>query len=162
MTEKSEFAQRLRSAMLAAGYPDRPAVLEREFNSRYWGRSVTFQAVSRWLRGESIPSQDKLQVLAEWLPVEPEVLRFGERVRQAVRDHRQRWDDAVGYAERETFDAFLRLPAPQRKLIREVIFAFAEVYAPGGAQPTAGAPSGTAGALPDLPLVPGRAGGRKR
>ncbi|MEO4048465.1 hypothetical protein AAFN46_15425 [Pseudomonas sp. CAU 1711] len=43
---------------LQAGYPDRPAVLERVFNSRYWGRSVAFQAVSRWLRGQSIPSQE--------------------------------------------------------------------------------------------------------
>ena len=85
MTEKTEFAQRLRDAMLAAGYPDRPAVLEREFNSRYWGRSVTFQAVSRWLRGEAIPSQDKLQVLADWLRVEPQALRFGERAAMAVR-----------------------------------------------------------------------------
>ena len=62
--------------MIAAGYPDLPAVLEREFNSRYWGRSVTFHAVSRWLRGEAIPSQDKLQVLAEWLRIEPQVLRL--------------------------------------------------------------------------------------
>jgi hypothetical protein len=45
---------------------------------------VTFQAVSRWLRGE---------------------------------------------------DAFLQLPAPQRKLIREVILTFAKVH--GGAAPTA-------------------------
>ena len=79
MNEKMEFAERLRTAMLAAGYPDRPAVLEREFNSRYWGRSVTFQAVSRWLGGKSIPSQDKLQVIAQWLKVEPQALRFGER-----------------------------------------------------------------------------------
>lgn len=164
MTEKSEFSERLRAALKAAGLPVRPSLLEREFNARWPGAPISTQAAWSWLNARAIPSQDKLQVLAEWLHVEPEVLRFGERVRQAVRDHRQRWDDAVGYAERETFDAFLRLPAPQRKLIREVIFAFAEVYAPGGAQPAAGAPSGTAGALPDLPLplVPGRAGGRKR
>lgn len=125
MTEKAEFAQRLRDAMLAAGYPDRPAVLEREFNSRYWGRSVTFQAVSRWLRGESIPAQDKLQVLAEWLQVEPQALRFGERAALAVREQRGRWEDPKFYQDRETIEAFLALPAPQRKLVHEVIMAFA-------------------------------------
>ncbi|OIP18374.1 MAG: transcriptional regulator [Comamonadaceae bacterium CG2_30_59_20] len=128
MNEKAEFAQRLTEAMTRAGYALRPVVLEREFNTRYWGRSVTLQAVRRWLRGEAIPSQDKLQVLADWLKVEPEVLRFGEAVRNSVRQHRQRWDEGVGYLERETLDAFLKLPAPQRKLVREVILTFAKVH----------------------------------
>jgi len=128
MNEKAEFAQRLTDAMTRAGYALRPVVLEREFNTRYWGRSVTLQAVRRWLRGEAIPSQDKLQVLADWLKIEPEVLRFGEAVRNSVQQHRQRWDEGVGYLERETFDAFLKLPAPQRKLIREVILTFAKVH----------------------------------
>ena len=128
MDEKAEFAQRLRTAMTQAGYAVRPVVLEREFNTRYWGRSVTLQAVRRWLRGEAIPSQDKVQVLAEWLNIEPEVLRFGEAVRKSVLARRQRWDEGVGHLERETFDAFLQLPAPQRKLIREVILTFAKVH----------------------------------
>lgn len=72
-------------------------------------------------------------MLAEWLKIEPEVLRFGEAVRQSVQQHRKRWDDGVGFLERETFDAFLRLPAPQRKIIREVILAFAKVHADAGA-----------------------------
>ena len=67
-------------------------------------------------------------MLAEWLKVAPEVLRFGDAVRKSVQKHRERWDEGVGYLERETFDAFLQLPAPQRKLIREVILTFAKVH----------------------------------
>ena len=134
MDQKLEFAERLRAAMLAAGLEARPGVLLNLFNTHYWGRSVTFQAVSRWLRGEAIPAQDKLITLAELLKIEPEVLRFGEVVRKSVRVRRQRWDEGVGYLERETFDAFLQLPAPQRKLIREVILTFAKVHQ-GGAEP---------------------------
>jgi hypothetical protein len=52
MDEKPEFAERLKAAMAAAGHEPRPAVLEKQFNSRYPGRSVTFQAV----RGCLIPS----------------------------------------------------------------------------------------------------------
>lgn len=126
MNEKIEFAERLRQAMLAAGYPDRPAVLEREFNSRYWGRSVTFQAVSRWLRGQSIPSQEKLQVLAEWLEVEPQALRYGDKAVSRIRANRALWEDAKHFQERATFEAFLSLPLPQRKIVREVILAFAK------------------------------------
>lgn len=128
MDNKLEFAQRLRQAMVAAGLDPRPGVLLNLFNTHYWGRSVTFQAVSRWLRGEAIPAQDKLVVLANVLKIEPEVLRYGEAVRQSVQQHRQRWEQDIGYLERETFDAFLQLPPPQRKLIREVILTFARVH----------------------------------
>jgi len=128
MDEKTEFSQRLRNAMLAAGYEARPGVLEKGFNSRYWGRSVTFQAVSRWLRGEAIPSQDKLQVLAEWLSVEPHALRFGEQAAESIRSKRQQWDEALDYQERETIERYLSLPVPQRKVIREVIDAFATAF----------------------------------
>ena len=85
-------------------------------------------------RFKAIPTQDKIQVLAEWLKVEPEVLRFGSAVRKSAQTHRQRWDEGVGHLERETSDAFLQLPAPQRKLIREVILTFAKVHQ-GGAAP---------------------------
>jgi hypothetical protein len=67
-----------------------------------------------------------LQVLAEWLKVEPDVLRFGNAVRLSVRQHQKRWEEGVSHVERETFDAFLQLSAPQRKIIRDVIFTFAK------------------------------------
>ena len=129
MNEKLEFAERLRKAMLDAGYEARPAVLEKGFNSRYWGRSVSFQAVSRWLRGEAIPSQDKLQVLAEWLKIEPHALRFGEQAAESIRTKRKQWDEALDYRERETIEAYLSLPLPQRKIVREIIQAFTKVFA---------------------------------
>lgn len=129
MDQKLEFAERLQRAMVAAGLEPRPGVLLSLFNAHYWGRSVTFQAVSRWMRGQSIPGQDKLLVLAEVLKVEPEVLRFGEGIRKSLQERKQRWDEGIGYQERETFDAFLKLPAAQRKVVREVILTFAKVYA---------------------------------
>lgn len=128
MDEKAEFSQRLRKAIENAGYTVRPIVLEREFNTRYWGRSVTVQAVRRWLRGEAIPSQEKLQVLSDWLKIEPHVLRYGEQAVQPVREIQKKWDDGIGYQEREVFEAFLALPAPQRKVVREVIQAFTKAF----------------------------------
>ncbi|WP_145008833.1 transcriptional regulator [Pseudomonas oryzihabitans] len=126
MNDKSDFAQRLRAALLAAGYPDRPAVLEREFNSRYWGRSVTFQAVSRWLGGKSIPTQDKLQTIAQWLQIDPQVLRYGEQALATIREPRGNWEAPEHYPEREAIEAFLKLPDEQRKVVRDVIQAFAK------------------------------------
>jgi transcriptional regulator with XRE-family HTH domain len=135
MDNKLEFAKRLRDAMTNAGLEARPGVLLVLFNTNYWGRSVSFQAVSRWLRGEAIPEQDKLLVLAGVLNVEPEVLRFGDAVRQSIKQREKRWTEGVSYLERETFDAFLKLPPAQRKLIREVILTFAKAHASAESPP---------------------------
>ena len=128
MNEKIEFSNRLRAAMTTAGYAASPSVLEHEFNLRWHGRSISNQAAWGWINNRAIPTQDKVQVLAEWLKVEPQVLRFGEAVRLSVQKHKQRWEEGVGYLERETFEAFLKLPVPQRKLIREIILTFAKVH----------------------------------
>ena len=126
MNEKIEFTKRLRAAMTHAGYVASPSVLEHEFNLRWPGKSISNQAAWGWLNNRSIPTQDKMKVLAEWLKVEPDVLRFGDAVRLSVQQHKKRWDEGVGHVERETFDAFLQLPAAQRKIIREVILTFAK------------------------------------
>lgn len=129
---KVQFADRLREAMKAAGYEPKPAVLEREFNTRFWGKPMTLHGVRRWLRGETLPSQEKLLVLAEWLAVPPQQLRYGVDVTRRVQQRRARWDSGIGYEDRDIFEAFLKLPVPQRKLLREVILTFARVH---GASP---------------------------
>ena len=128
MDEKREFSERLRAAMKARKLEVSGPVLEREFNLRWSGNPVRRQTVWKWLNGEAIPTQDKLQELAKWLKLDPQRLRFGDHVQAHLRAEQKRWDDGVGYLERETFDAFLKLPAPQRKIIREVILTFARVH----------------------------------
>lgn len=122
------FADRLRTAMEKAGYEAKPAVLEREFNLHYWGKPMTLHGVRRWLLGETMPKQDKLESLAEWLRIEPHYLRFGEEIVKRIERRQSDWQAAVGHQERETFEAFINLPAPQRKVVREVILAFAKAY----------------------------------
>jgi transcriptional regulator with XRE-family HTH domain len=121
--EKLAFAKRLEDAMLAAGYEPKPAVLEREFNTRHWGKPMTLHGVRRWLRGETLPPQDKLRTLAEWLKLTPEELQFGRDTAHRVESPRHRWGAEIGYQDRELFEAFLKLPVPQRRVVREVILA---------------------------------------
>jgi transcriptional regulator with XRE-family HTH domain len=123
MDEKAAFSDRLKKAMTAAGYEPRPAVLEKQFNSRYWGKSLTFQAVSRWLNGQSIPSQEKLQVLAEWLAVEPQALRYGEETVRKVKAKQDRWAK-MAPEDRDLVDALLALPMAKKKVVKEVVMAF--------------------------------------
>lgn len=35
-------------------------------------------AARKWLKGEAIPTQDKIHILARWIGVSPQWLRFGE------------------------------------------------------------------------------------
>jgi transcriptional regulator with XRE-family HTH domain len=139
MNQKIEFGHRLHEGMRAVGLEPKPSVLLNLFNARYWGTSVSFQAVSRWLNGQAMPRQDKLVVLAEILRMEPELLQYGRAVHRRVQDQRKRWDEALSYQEREMFDAYLQLPVPQRKVVREVIEAFAIVHKhaprPAGTKP---------------------------
>lgn len=133
---KPGFAQRLREAMEAAGYVARPAVLEREFNTRFWGKPMTLHGVRRWLRGETMPSQDKLVVLADWLRVPAHELAFGEGQpgagSRSVRERRAPWYDAASPEDREVFAAYLRLNSPQRRTAREVIMALARPSSTAG------------------------------
>ncbi len=122
------FALRLREAMEAAGYEPRPAVLEREFNTRHWGKPMTLHGVRRWLMGETLPSHTKLLTLSEWLRVPPEDLVFGSEPRVRIEARQAAWDQGIGYVERELFELFLKLPAPARKTAREVIVALAVAH----------------------------------
>ena len=127
-TVKQQFADRLRDAMVKAGLKPEPAVLERNFNLRYFGKPITLHGVRKWLIGESIPPYDKIIVLSEMLNIPPEELTFGLGIKQQIKEARARWDDGIGYQDREIFEAFLSLPTPQRKIVREVIQTFAKAF----------------------------------
>jgi hypothetical protein len=129
MNDKATFSERLAAAMRRVGLEPRPSVLEKEFNTRYWGRAVTYQAVSRWLKGEAVPTQEKLEVLADLLAMEPQELRYGASAVRKIRERQQLWGEGITPEERELIEAFLKLPAAQRKVLREVIMTFVQVYA---------------------------------
>src|SRR3989338_2635504 len=127
-TPQQKFAERLHAAMEKAGYRAEAAVLEREFNQRYFGKGVTLHGVNKWLKGQSIPRLDKIETLAKWLRIPPEELTFGLEIKQQIKEERARWDDGIGYQDREIFEAFLSLPTPQRKIVREVIQTFVKAF----------------------------------
>jgi hypothetical protein len=119
--EKAEFSARLRAALKDAHIEASASVLEKRFNARYDGPSVTAQAISGWLNGKAIPKQDKIRVLAAIVGLEPHELQFGGRAR--VGEGRAQWAEAMGPQERAMVDAYLSLPAPQRRLVRELVMA---------------------------------------
>lgn len=125
MNEKRDFAERLKAAMTAAGLEPRPAVLERGFNTHHWGGPVTFQAVRRWLRGDSMPTQDKIETLARWLKVSPHALRFGALADARLREQHESWVTRLSPQDQQMIEAYSRLAADQQKVVRDMIAALA-------------------------------------
>lgn len=120
--ERECFSQRLQLALRNAHYsPDSPTRLAREFNVRFGGRPVTVHAARKWLVGEAIPTQEKLRMIAQWLGVATEWLRFGGAESQAQAD-----DGAGPTAHFELADVKLiadlrRLDEHHREIAREFI-----------------------------------------
>lgn len=128
MTLRDEFSERLRRAMKDAGVEVSGTALESLFN-RYWkGAPISVQAAWNWMNGKALPRQDKLLLLSRLLKVDPHALQYGAPQSLTAAERRRPWEDRFTYAERETLEAFLQLPAPQRLLVREVVLAFAKAY----------------------------------
>lgn len=135
-TETLAFADRLKTALEAAGVRASPTVIAHEFNLRFWGRSITPHTARNWLLGHSLPTQDKLRVLAEWLQVAPDELRFGRppgKPRANVIDSQV---DSLNLADREMISRYLSLELHDRRTVRDVVIALAvaaELSAASGA-----------------------------
>lgn len=130
--ERKEFALRLQSALRQARQsPESPTALARGFNSRFSGRAITVHAARKWLLAESIPTQDKLRTLAQWLQVPAEWLRFGTQItmngeqRDAPVDSgMQSLLAAMSREDLKLVEELHALEAEERHLVREIVQIF--------------------------------------
>lgn len=119
ISEREAFSLRLARALKDAKVDvSSPTILAREFNRRYTGKPVSTHAVRKWLMGESIPAQDKLRLLAAWLGVSAEWLRFGEggnkHIAQSERAH-------YNSPDIELIGNISQLNAEHKQVVREVV-----------------------------------------
>ena len=77
--QQALFSKRLIWALEVLGITPSPTILQREYNSISNQPAITIHAARKWLMGEAIPTQGRIQILAEWLNVSPSWLRFGEQ-----------------------------------------------------------------------------------
>jgi transcriptional regulator with XRE-family HTH domain len=126
-SEQAAFGERLRAALRREGLSDSPAELVKLL-ARYDSVPVSPQAISGWLNGKSLPRQANLRALARLLRMEPHELQFGAADRK-VREGRADWRAAAAprsALDQHAMEAFLALPATQRKLVRELIEELAQ------------------------------------
>ena len=82
--EQQAFAKRLNDALVGAGLSVSQTHVWRSFNQVHPGPPVSVHAVRKWLVGEAIPTQDKIQTIATWLAVPVDWLRFGSPQNDSV------------------------------------------------------------------------------
>lgn len=118
-TEKTKFSNRLKKALLDSNHPISPTYLSNEFNNRYDGKAVSVQSANNWLLGKSIPNQDKLSILAIWLNVSNQWLRFGDTASNEFLEYNSK--------ENPDFDYFLKfrsLDTNKKNIIKSLIDEF--------------------------------------
>jgi transcriptional regulator with XRE-family HTH domain len=123
LIENEEFAARLRLALKGVGIRPSATVLANEFNLRYWGKSITINTARNWLLGKSIPMQDKLRVLADWLHVSPDELRYGSLAASPKRQDSDAELATLNMQDREMLARYMALPIEDRKTVCDVVAA---------------------------------------
>lgn len=116
-----EFSNRLKIALAHAGVKASASHLASEFNLRYWGHSISTHAARNWLLGVSVPKQDKLIVLADWLRVTPEALLFGTDPAYPVCDSVA--EEPINLVDKALISKYLRLLPEHRFAVRLVVEA---------------------------------------
>lgn len=129
--EREGFSGRLKSALRRARYvPDSPTVLARHFNEIYPGRPITVHAARKWLVAQAIPTQDKLRVLASWLDVPADWLRFGTVAESSDVSSPEQNNEVTALLARMTRDEVSLvedlhvLEHDERHIVREMILLF--------------------------------------
>jgi transcriptional regulator with XRE-family HTH domain len=76
--EKTDFSDRLWFALRKSTHSVKGATdLARYFNLQYAGKGIAVQTTHKWLTGRSIPTDDKIKILAAWLNVTKHWLHYG-------------------------------------------------------------------------------------
>jgi transcriptional regulator with XRE-family HTH domain len=124
--EKTAFAERLELALRRRhGRVPGATELANRFNLRYPGEPVSAQTAHKWLTGRTIPTRDKLGIIADWLGVDLHWLHYGPPpvAHMPVASARD-WTYPLAA---ETIELAVRIGAlsPQRRyLIRQLIDQF--------------------------------------
>lgn len=125
--ERSSFSARLREALTAASCSLSPSKFVLEFNRRADGAPVTVHAARKWLVGEAIPGQARLQIIADWLGVNASWLRYGEAGKYDAHAIASDVDARLSGEERGFALDIRQLTPKNRELVRSVIDTLLEL-----------------------------------
>lgn len=124
--ERVNFSDRLKKSLVAAGVPIKTSQFTHAFNVHANGAFITPYAARKWLCGESIPTQERIVILANWLGVNAAWLRFGELDYCKVHDAAIP-ESLLATEHLSLIRDVISLPEPMQQIIRGIVDAFVKV-----------------------------------
>ncbi len=117
-----EFAARLEQAMAAKSIKLSPTVLGNLFNSVFDGRAVTPHTARNWMLGKSMPTQEKLMVLAELLDTSAEQLRYGRYSEKTLMiSNADGSETELTGIQQQLVRKYIMLSASQQRLVSDLV-----------------------------------------
>ena len=117
-----EFATRLELAMAAKSIKHSPTVLANIFNAEFDGRAVTPHTARNWMLGKSMPTQEKLVVLAELLDTSAEQLRYGQNSGKTLMiGNADGSETELTGSQQQLVRKYIMLSASQQRLVSDLV-----------------------------------------
>ena len=117
-----EFAARLEQAMSAKSIRRSSTVLANLFNAEFDGKAVTIPTVSNWMHGWTMPTQDKLLVLAELLDTSAEQLRYGRHSEKTLMiSNADGSETELTGSQQQLVRKYIMLSASQQRLVSDLV-----------------------------------------
>ncbi len=122
-----EFAARLEQAMAAKSIKHSPTVLAKLFNSVFDGKAVTIITVRNWMLGKSLPTQDKLVVLAKLLDTSAEQLRYGRHSEKTLTlMNADGSESELSVSQKQLVRKYISLNKVQQRLVSDLVGELAD------------------------------------
>lgn len=117
-----EFAQRLAVAMAAQSIKHSPTVLANQFNTRFQGRAVTPHTARNWMLGKSLPTQDKMMCLANFLDTSAEQLRYGRHSEKTLNiQNHDGSETELTESQQQLVRKYISLNLVQQRLVSDLV-----------------------------------------
>lgn len=117
-----EFASRLEQALKAKSIKHSPTVLANLFNAEFDGRSVTPHTARNWILGKSMPTQEKLVLIAKLLDTSAEQLRYGRHSEKTLMIGNQDGTESeLTASQQQLVRKYIMLSMRQQKLVSDLI-----------------------------------------
>ena len=117
-----EFAARLEQAMTVKSIKHSPTVLAKLFNAEFDGRAVTIITVRNWTLGLSMPTHDKLLVLAKLLDTSAEQLRYGRHSEKTLMiSNADGSETELTGSQQQLVRKYIMLTSSQQRLVNDLV-----------------------------------------
>ena len=117
-----EFATRLKVAMAAKSIRHSSTILTNLFNAEFDGKTVTIHTVRNWTLGLSMPTHDKLVVLAKLLDTSAEQLRYGRHSEKTLTlQNADGSENELTSTQQQLVRKYIMLSASQQRLVNDLV-----------------------------------------